>query len=101
MDGYAGFFGIDRTGTECRWDGYERLRDGLLAYLEAGPEGDASRGSRSNLESAIIAWNKERGPDPHALADYLRGHGVSVLDKYRAYFPEPEARSDRTRKEHS
>ena len=86
-DLYAGFAGIARTGTECRWDGYERLRDGLLAYLEAGPEGAAPRCSRSNLESAIIAWNKERGPDPHALADYLREHGVSVLDKYGKYFP--------------
>lgn len=97
-DGHAR---IDRTGAECRWTGYERLRDGLLAYLEAGPEGAAPRCSRSNLESAIIAWNKERGPDPHALADYLREHGVSVLDKYRAYVPAPEARSDRTRKEHA
>lgn len=74
-------------GAVLRWDGYERLRDGILAYLEAGPEGDAPRGSRSNLESALIAWNKERGPDPNRLADYLREHGVSVLDKYGKYFP--------------
>ena len=86
-DGYAGFFGIARTGTECRWDGYERLRDGLLAYLEAGPEGDAPRGSRSNLESAIIAWNKERGPDPNRLAEYLAEHRIEVLEKYQRFFP--------------
>ena len=86
-DGYAGFSGIDRTGTECDWAGYERLRDGILAYLEGGPEGAAPRGSRSNLESALIAWNKERGPDPNRLAEYLAEHRIEVLEKYRRFFP--------------
>ncbi len=104
MDGYAGFFGIDRTGTECRWDGYERLRDGLLAYLEAGPEGAAPRCSRSNLESAIIAWNKERGPDPNRLAEYLAEHRIEVLEKYRCFFPTicppPRGRKTERRRNH-
>jgi len=86
-DLYAGFAGIARTGTECGWAGYERLRDGILAYLEAGPEGAAPRGSRSNLESALIAWNKERGPDPNRLAEYLAEHRIEVLEKYRRFFP--------------
>lgn len=83
--------GIRRTGPECSWAGYERLRDGILEYLDAGPEWCAPRRSRSNLESAVIAWNKERGPYPNALADYLRERGIGVLDKYKTFFQ----RSDR------
>ena len=79
---------INRTNkTECSWNGYAKLRKGVVEYLESGPEDDAPRGSRSNLESFIMFWNKENGTDPNRLAKYIKDHNVDVLDKYRVYFP--------------
>lgn len=79
---------INRTNrAKCSWEGYTALHDGVLAYLESGPEPDAPKGSRSNLESFIIAWNKESGSDPNRLAKYLKEKNIEVLDKYRIYFP--------------
>lgn len=79
---------INRTNrSECSWDGYTKLHDGVLEYLESDPEDDAPRGSRSNLESFIKFWNKESGSDPNRLADYIKQHNVEVLDKYKKYFP--------------
>ena len=79
---------VDRFGTgECSWNGYEKLHDGLFEYLESNLEDDAPKGSRSNLESLIIAWNKESGPNPNRLAEYIKGCGIEVLDRYRMYFP--------------
>ncbi len=79
---------IYRTNmTECSWNGYSRLRKGVIEYLESGPEDHAPRGSRSNLESLIIFWNHESGTDPNRLAKYLKAHNIDVLDRYRAYFP--------------
>ena len=79
---------INRTNkTECSWNGYAKLRKGAIEYLESGPEDDAPRGSRSNLESFIMFWNKECGTDPNRLAKYIKDHNVDVLDKYRVYFP--------------
>ena len=80
---------IDRTNkTECSWDGYTKLHDGVLEYLESGPEDDAPRGSRSNLESFIKFWNKECGTNPNRLAEYIKEHDVTVREKYRIYFPQ-------------
>ena len=80
---------INRTNKkECNWNGYKKLHDGVLAYLESDPEDDAPRGSRSNLESFIKFWNKESGTDPNCLAEYIKEHGVTVLEKYRIYFPQ-------------
>lgn len=79
---------IYRTNrTECSWNGYSRLRKGVIEYLESGPEDHAPRGSRSNLESLIIFWNHESGTDPNRLAKYIKAHNIDVLDRYRVYFP--------------
>ena len=79
---------IDRTNkSKCNWNGYKKLHDGVLAYLEAEPEDDAPKNSRSNLESFIIHWNKESGSNPNRLAEYIKEHGVKVLGKYQKYFP--------------
>ena len=78
---------IDRAGEDCSWNGYERLRDGVLAYFEAAPDDFAPRGSRSNLESAVILWNKESGANPNRLSEYLEEHRIKVLGKYRCFFP--------------
>lgn len=79
---------IFRTNrTECSWDGYSRLRNGVIEYLRSGPEEHAPRGSRSNLESFIIYWNNESGPDPDRLAKYLRARNIDVLEEFRPYFP--------------
>lgn len=79
---------IYRTNkSECSWNGYKKLHDGVLAYLESGPEDDAPKNSRSNLESFIIHWNKESGSNPNRLAEYIKEHGCEVLCKYRKYFP--------------
>ncbi len=71
--------------ADVNW--YSRLHDGILEYLESGPEDDAPRSSRSNLESIVIAWNKECGPNPNRLSEYLDEHQIIVLEKYRKFFP--------------
>ena len=78
---------VDRVGEDCNWRGCERLRDGVLAYLEAAPGTFAPRGSRSKLESIVILWNKECGANPNRLAEYLAEHRIEVLEKYRCFFP--------------
>lgn len=79
---------INRTNkSKCSWESYTKLHDGVVRYLNGGPEDDAPKGSRSNLESFVIAWNKESGNNPNRLAEYLKEHGVEVLDEYKPYFP--------------
>lgn len=79
---------IYRTNrVDCSWNGYTKLRNGVIEYLESGPEERAPRGSRSNLESFIIHWNNESGTDPDLLAKYLKERNIEVLEKYRIYFP--------------
>lgn len=73
--------------TECRWDGYPKLHDGVVEYLEAGPEAVAPKHSRSNLESSIIAWNNESGDRVERLSEYIKNGGIKVLDRYKVYFP--------------
>ena len=79
---------LDRTNRrQCNWNGYTRLHDGVVSYLESEPEADAPKNSRSNLESFIIHWNKESGNNPNRLAEYIQSKGIEVLDKYKMYFP--------------
>lgn len=80
---------IDRKNRRlCSWDGYSSLRQGVISFLESEPEdANAPKGARTNLESFVINWNRESGSDPNRLANYIKGKGVSVLPKYREYFP--------------
>lgn len=80
---------IDRKNRRlCSWDGYARLRQGVISFLESEPEdANAPKGARTNLESFVINWNRESGSDPNRLANYLKEKGVSVLPKYQEYFP--------------
>ena len=88
---------IDRKDKKlCSWGGYASLRKGVVSFLESEPDDPAApKGARTNLESLIISWNRECGPDPNRMANYLQEQGVAVLPKYREYFPTlyPSAKS--------
>lgn len=77
-----------KNKSDCSWNGYSRLYNGVVNYLNSAPEDEnAPKNARTNLESFVINWNRESGPKPHALDEYLAKHNIDVLDRYKSYFP--------------
>ena len=77
--------------SDCSWDGYEDLLEGLRDFLFAKPADKHLIGYVDNLEYAINQWNMEtdfnyaeKGTNP--MKQYFDEHNIHILDKFTDYF---------------
>lgn len=77
--------------SDCSWDGYEDLLEGLRGFLFAKPADKHLIGYVDNLEYAIERWNMEtdfnyaeKGTNP--MKRYFDEHNIHILDKFTDYF---------------
>ena len=84
---------IKRTNrTECTWQGYRDIYDGVVDFLFNEPCKPSKFGTfKDNIERAIYEWNREtdyvktmNGGNP--LKEYLDGRGLKVLPQFEKYF---------------
>ena len=82
---------IDRKNRNiCSWNGYNKLYDEFedWLYQKSNKRGDFI----DNLDAIIYFYNFESGglKNSNPLLDYIKDHGMKILDKYKKYFSDED-----------
>lgn len=78
--------------NKCSWNNYTKLYSDFEDWLfdtNVEKRGDFI----DNLDSIIYFYNQESGSiglDKNAILEYIKNHGMKVLDKYKKYFSEED-----------
>lgn len=82
---------IDRKNRDsCSWDGYNKLKNDFEDWLYAKSN---KRGNFiDNLDALIYFYNEESTTSHYKnpLLQYIKDHGLTVLNKYKKYFSEED-----------
>ena len=74
----------------CSWNGYYKLTDEFedWLYQKSNKRGDFI----DNLDAIIYFYNFESGglKNSNPLLDYIKDHGMKILDKHKKYFSEED-----------
>lgn len=79
---------IDRRNRDvCSWSNYTKLKNDFEDWIFDKPtiKGDFI----DNLDAIIYFYNFESGDD-YTLLNYIREHGLRILNKYKKYFTEDD-----------
>lgn len=82
---------IDRKNRDsCSWNGYHKLKNDFedWLYAKSNKRGDFI----DNLDALIYFYNEESTISHYKnpLLQYIKDHGLTVLNKYKKYFSEED-----------
>ena len=83
---------IDRKNRNiCSWNGYHKLYDDFDDWLFSN-DVDVRGEFIDNLDAIIYFYNFESGglKNSNQLLDYIKDHGMKILDKHKKYFSEED-----------
>lgn len=80
-----------KNRNKCSWDGYNKLKNDFEDWLfnkNVEIRGDFI----DNMDSIIYFYNQESGGlrKSNPLLDYIKSHGMKVLNEYKKYFSEED-----------
>ena len=80
-----------KNRNKCSWNSYGKLKNDFEEWLysdEVELRGDYI----DNLDAIIYFYNQESGgvKDKNPLLEYIKVHGMKIIDKYKKYFSEDD-----------
>ena len=74
--------------NKCSWEGYRKIKEGFEEWLYKPSKTPGE--FVDNLDALIYWYNEESNIIGNALLQYMKEHGLIILDKFNKYFSEED-----------